>query len=165
MKSLIKLPLLVLFAGLTLSSCSTDSIDDKADAIELSLIEQEAKDIEIEILKLINDYRVSLDLNALKDMSLVKSVAFSHTDYMVDNNKVSHDNFFTRSNYLKSNAGAEKVSENVAYGYSSAETVVKAWIKSEGHRGTIEGDFTNFDISAEKNEKGRWYFTNIFIKK
>ncbi|TGV01144.1 CAP domain-containing protein [Flavivirga rizhaonensis] len=165
MKSLIKLPLLVLFAVLTLTSCSTDSIDDKADAIELSLVAQEAKDIEIEILKRINDYRVSLGLNALSDMSVVKSVAFSHTDYMVDNNKVSHDNFFTRSNYLKSNAGAEKVSENVAYGYSSAETVVKAWIKSEGHRGTIEGDFTNFDVSAEKNENGRWYFTNIFIKK
>ncbi|WP_303317521.1 CAP domain-containing protein [Flavivirga abyssicola] len=165
MKSLIKLPLLVLFAVLTFSSCSTDSIDDKADAIELSLVEQEAKDIEIEILKRINDYRISLGLNALNDMSVVKSVAFSHTDYMVDKNEVSHDNFFTRSNYLKSNAGAEKVSENVAYGYSSAETVVKAWIKSEGHRGTIEGDFTNFDISAEKNENGRWYFTNIFIKK
>ncbi|MDO5980697.1 CAP domain-containing protein [Flavivirga spongiicola] len=165
MKSLIKLPLLVLFAVLTFTSCSTDSIDDKADAMELSLVTKESKDIEIEILKLINEYRVSLELNALNDMSVVKSVAYSHTDYMVDQNEVSHDNFFTRSNYLKANAGAKKVSENVAYGYSSAQTVVKAWIKSDGHRGTIEGDFSNFDVSAEKNENGRWYFTNIFIKK
>ena len=165
MKSLIKLSLLVLFAVLTFTSCSTDSIDDKADAIELSLVAQQSKDIEIEILKLINDYRLSKELSALNDMSVVKSVAYSHTDYMVDQNEVSHDNFFTRSNYLKANAGAIKVSENVAYGYSSAETVVKAWIKSDGHRGTIEGDFTNFDISAEKNENGRWYYTNIFIKK
>ena len=59
----------------------------------------------------------------------------------------------------------KELSENVAYGYSTSQTVVKAWIKSDGHRGTIEGDFTNFDVSAEKSENGRWYFTNIFIKK
>ncbi len=165
MDTLTKLPILALLAVLAFTSCSTNSVEDTADSIELDLIALEAKDIEIEILNRINDYRQSLDLSTLNDMSVVKSVAYSHTDYMVDNNKVSHDHFYTRSNFLKQNAGAIKVSENVAYGYSSAKTVVEAWIRSEGHRGTIEGDFTYFDVSAEKNEKGRWYFTNIFIKK
>ena len=152
-------------AVFTFSSCSTDSIDDKAEAMELSLVQVEAKAIEVEILDLINDHRLSLGLNPLIDMPVVKSVAYSHTDYMVDNNVVSHDNFFARSNYLKSNAGAKKVSENVAYGYSSAESVVKAWIRSEGHKANIEGDYTNFDVSAERNQDGRYYYTNIFIKK
>ena len=57
------------------------------------------------------------------------------------------------------------MSENVAYGFTNAESVVNAWLNSEGHRHVIEGDFTNFDISAEKDEEGKWYFTNIFIKK
>ena len=165
MKSLIKLPVLALFAMLTFSSCSTDSLDDKADELELSLIPAEAKAIEIEILDLLNDHRLSQGLNPLGNMNLVKSVANSHTDYMVDNDVVSHDNFYTRSNYLKANAGAKRVSENVAYGYGTAQGVVNAWIKSESHKANLEGDFTNFDISAEKNEDGRWYFTNIFIKK
>jgi len=165
MKLLIKLPLLALFTVLTLSSCSTDSMDDKADAMELSLVTQEAKTIEVEILELINNHRLSLGLSPLAEMNIIKSVAYSHTDYMVDNDEVSHHNFFTRSNYLKSNAGAQKVSENVAFGYSSAESVVRAWIKSEAHKANLEGDFTNFDVSAEKNEEGRWYYTNIFIKK
>ena len=165
MKLFFKLPLLALFTVLTFSSCSTDSIDDKADAMELSLFSQEAKTIEVEILELINNHRLSLGLNPLAEMDVIKSVAYSHTDYMVDNDEVSHHNFFTRSNYLKLNAGAEKVSENVAFGYSSAESVVRAWIKSEAHKENLEGDFTNFDISAEKNEDGRWYYTNIFIKK
>jgi uncharacterized protein YkwD len=160
-----KLPVLALFAILTFSSCSTDSLDDKADELELSLIETQAKAIEIEILDLINDHRISNGLSLLEDMSLVKSVAYSHTDYMVDNDVVSHDNFYTRSNYLKANAGAKRVSENVAYGYGTAQGVVNAWIRSESHKANLEGDFTNFDISAEKNEDGRWYFTNIFIKK
>ena len=165
MKLFFKLPLLALFTVLTFSSCSTDSIDDKVDAMELSLFSKEAKTIEVEILELINNHRLSLGLNPLAEMDVIKSVAYSHTDYMVDNDEVSHHNFFTRSNYLKLNAGAEKVSENVAFGYSSAESVVRAWIKSEAHKENLEGDFTNFDISAEKNEDGRWYYTNIFIKK
>lgn len=165
MKLLIKLPILALFTVLTLSSCSTDSMDDKADAMELSLVTPEAKTIEVEILELINNHRLSLGLSPLAEMNIIKSVAYSHTDYMVDNDEVSHHNFFTRSNYLKSNAGAQKVSENVAFGYSSAESVVRAWIKSEAHKANLEGDYTNFDVSAEKNEEGRWYYTNIFIKK
>ena len=165
MNSLTKLPLLALFAVIMLSSCSTDSMDDKADALQISLVTQEAKSIEVEILDLINNHRLSLGLNPLAEMNLVKSVAYSHTDYMVDNDEVSHHNFYSRSDYLKSNAGAEKVSENVAFGYSSAESVVRAWIKSEAHKANLEGDYTNFDVSAEKNSEGRWYYTNIFIKK
>ena len=159
------MPLMVLLGVFTLFSCSTDSFDDNVDALEISLVDTQTKAIELEILDLINEHRLSLGLNSLEDMSIVKSVAYSHTDYMVDNDIVSHDNFYTRSDYLKSNIGAKKVSENVAYGYGTAEGVVNAWIKSESHKANLEGDYTNFDISAEKNADGRWYYTNIFIKK
>lgn len=165
MKLFTKVPIVVLLAVMSLLSCSTDNFDDNVDNLELSLVETQTKDIEVEILNLINDHRLSLGLNALNDMNIVKSVAYSHTDYMVDNDVVSHDNFYTRSNYLKSNIGAKKVSENVAYGYGTAQGVVNAWIKSESHKANLEGDYTNFDISAEKNKDGRWYYTNIFIKK
>jgi uncharacterized protein YkwD len=164
MKLLMKLPLLALLAMLSFS-CATDSLDDKADAIELSLIIPETKTIELEILELINNHRLALGLNALTNMTMVKSVAFSHTDYMVDKNEVSHANFYKRSDYLKANAGANKVSENVAYGYTSAQSVVNAWLKSEAHRANIEGDYTNFDVAAEENSEGKWYYTNIFIKR
>ena len=164
MKLLTKLPLLALLAVLTFS-CSTDSIDDKADAILENLNVPAAKTIEIEILELINNHRLSIGMNPLINMDVIKSQAFSHTDYMADNNVVNHDNFYVRSNFLKSNAGAVKVSENVAYGYSTAQSVVEAWIRSEGHKANIEGDFTNFDVSAEKGTDDKWYYTNIFIKK
>ena len=165
MKLFSKMPLMVLLGVFTLFSCSTDSFDDNVDTLEISLVDTQTKAIELEILDLINEHRLSLGLNSLEDMSIVKSVAYSHTDYMVDNDIVSHDNFYTRSDYLKSNIGAKKVSENVAYGYGTAEGVVNAWIKSESHKANLEGDYTNFDISAEKNADGRWYYTNIFIKK
>lgn len=167
MKLLPKLPIMAILAVM-LFSCTTDNIDtldDKVDAMEQTLITPETKTIEIEILEHINNYRLSIGLNPLKEMEVIKSVAYSHTDYMVDNDEVSHNNFFARSSYLKEKVGAKEVSENVAYGYSTGRTVVNAWLKSEGHKATIEGDFTNCDVSAEMNEAGRWYFTNIFIKK
>ncbi len=147
-------------------SCSPDLIeDDLTTSLSEELVVPEAKSIEIEILELINEYRISKGLCSLLTMDIVKSQAYSHTDYMIDQDNISHDNFYTRKAYLESKAGALSVSENVAYGYSYAESVVNAWINSDSHRETIEGDYTDFDISAEQNEEGVWFFTNIFVKK
>lgn len=61
--------------------------------------------------------------------------------------------------------GVRSVSENVAYGYRSADAVVKAWLKSKGHKENIEADNTHFGISVRQDADGRNYFTNIFVKK
>ncbi len=123
------------------------------------------KSIEAEILVLINNYRVANGLSVLNKLQTIKSQANTHTNYMIDQNKISHDFFYQRKEYLTQNANAVGVGENVAYGYSSAESVVNAWVKSESHKKNIEGNFTHFEISAEKDNDGKWYFTNIFIKK
>ena len=165
MKAKKLLPLLAIVALLGFTSCSTDSAaEDQINSIEVPVAPQ-AKQIEIEIMQLINAYRINQGLNPLNDHSTVKAVASTHTDYMVEVNNVSHDNFFQRKQSLQINASANIVSENVAYGFSSAESVVNAWLNSASHRENIEGDFTDFDISAEKNNEGKWYFTNIFIKR
>jgi len=164
MKLITKLPLLAMLA-LCSFSCTIESLDETATPLELNLTSQQTKTIEVEILELINAHRLSIGLNILEDMTIVKSVAHTHTDYMLKNAVVSHDNFYSRSSYLKNNIGVSKVSENVAYGYTNAESVVKAWLKSEAHKANIEGDYTNFDISAEENIDGKWYYTNIFIHK
>ena len=159
------LPLLALMALLTFSSCSTEDFpDDNIDAISLQYAPA-PKEIEIEILELINEHRIGLGLNSLNSLSIVKSVAFTHTDYMVEVNNVNHDNFFQRKNSLVQNANAKVVSENVAYAYSTAQSVVNAWINSDSHRENIEGDYTDFEVSAEQNNDGKWYYTNIFIKR
>lgn len=164
MKPRILLPIMALMAVLTFS-CSTDSFPEE-DINTISLQDAPApKVIELEILERINTHRINLGLNPLNNLNIIKAVAYSHTDYMVSVNAVNHDYFFQRKESLVQNAAATKVSENVAYAFSSAEAVVNAWINSDGHRGNIEGDYTDFDISAEKDENGKWYYTNIFIKR
>ena len=81
---------------------------------------------------------------------------------MIVNNKVSHDNFFERSDYLKAN-GASSVSENVAFGYRTAQEVVDGWLNSPSHKEAIEGDFTHSGISAAQTESGVNFFTHIFV--
>ena len=165
MKLPTSLPVLALLALLSLSSCSTDAIEeDKIDAISNSYVPQ-TKTIEVEILELINTHRIGLGLTPLSDMSAIKAQAFGHTDYMIKNDEVSHANFYQRKTNLVNNAGAISVAENVAYAFSSSQSVVNAWLNSPEHRDNIEGDYTDFDVSAEQNDAGKWYFTNIFIKR
>lgn len=159
------LPLLAIIATLSFTSCATDTMEDDAlNAIEVPIAPQ-AKLIEIEIMELINEYRINEGLNSLQNHNTVKAVAFTHTDYMIEADNVSHDNFFLRKQSLQVNASANVVSENVAFGFSSAQAVVNAWLNSPSHKENIEGDFTDFDVSAEKDVNGKWYFTNIFIKR
>jgi uncharacterized protein YkwD len=158
------LPLTALFMLLTFS-CSTDSIEeDKIEAIASTFVPQ-TKAIEVEVLELINNHRINIGLSPLNGMTTIKAQAYGHTDYMIENDEVSHANFFQRKNNLINDAGALSVAENVAYAFTTPESVVNAWLNSEGHKNVIEGDYTNFDISAEKDENGKWYYTNIFIKK
>lgn len=159
------LPFMAIVALLGFTSCSTDTAaEDQINSIEVPVAPQ-AKLIEIEIMELINAHRINEGLNPLNDHSTVKAVAYTHTDYMIEVNNVSHDNFFQRKQSLQVNANANIVSENVAYGFNSAESVVNAWLNSPSHKENIEGDYTDFDISAEQNNEGKWYFTNIFIKR
>ncbi|TPV32525.1 CAP domain-containing protein [Paucihalobacter ruber] len=164
MKVSMTLPLLAFIALVGFTSCSTESFPEEVSTLNINQAPQ-AKVIELEIMELINEHRISIGLTPLRNHNVVKSVAFSHTDYMIEVNQVNHDNFFQRKSSLEQHARASRVAENVAYSFNSAQAVVNAWLKSEGHRETIEGDFTDFDISAEQNEQGRWYYTNIFIKR
>lgn len=161
MKTLLNLLFLVLFSAFA-TSCSTESSDE----LQLQDVTiPETKTIEVEIMELINVYRIEKGLNALSNHDLVKSQAFNHSDYMAEANNVSHANFYSRKTFLVNNAGASVVTENVAYGFTSAQSVVNAWINSDDHRKNMEGNYTDFDVSAEQNEQGKWYFTNIFMNR
>ena len=121
--------------------------------------------IELELMNLVNIHRADLGLSKLNRLSLVSNEAKIHTNYMVEKELLSHDNFDLRTTNLIKNIGATKVGENVAYGYQNAGEMLKAWLNSQKHRQVIEGDeYTNFGISAKKNSAGRYYVTQIFIQ-
>lgn len=118
----------------------------------------------LEILAAVNEYRSSLDLPPLSDHQVSETLALSHSAYMAENNRASHDNFFQRSDYLI-NRGAESVSENVAYGYATAQSVLQGWLESPSHKAAIEGnEFTHTGIAVVSNDVGIKYYTQLFVE-
>ncbi|WP_224490109.1 CAP domain-containing protein [Robertkochia flava] len=146
--------------GCILFSCSPDPGE------ELYVPHAEVvTDLQSEVFELINAHRDSLGLNPLTNLDLAYLKAEEHTEYMIASGKVSHDFFYDREAYLVAHADAEQVAENVAFAFSTAKGVVKAWLESPSHKSIIEGDFSHASICAMKGSDGSYFYTHLFIKK
>lgn len=124
-----------------------------------------ATDFEKQVLDAVNEYRSSLGLNTLVFTDNAYDEAESHTEYMISKGQLSHDNFRTRASRISQNTNASYVAENVAKNYNTAETVLNAWLNSNSHKNTIEGDFTHTTITVRKDANETLFYTQIFIKK
>lgn len=146
-------------------SCSVEEDVEMFDEYNSINITVEYTQMDNEIVEIINDHRRLKGLSELQVLNEASIEAIAHNQYMVENGEPSHDYFFKRSDKLKKVVNAKSVAENVGYGYSSAQSIVNAWLKSASHRKNIENPgFTDFGISTKKDEAGRNYFTNIFVK-
>ena len=159
--------LLVLILGFALFSCSSD--EDEIFTNDIEILEDVSLSytvFEYQILDLVNEYRNSEGMSTLKILNVVSQQAIDHNEYMISVGKANHENFSVRHQNLVKNAGAKNVGENVAYGFSTAEAVMNAWIKSEGHRlNLLKESHTDVGISIMQDEQGRNYFTQIFIER
>lgn len=151
-----------------MNACSADTAEANLDTsapTEALVANYTYNDTEIETMRLINEYRVSIGLNALERINHISFKCEEHNKYMIANNVVNHNDFTARSSNITSVLGAKKVGENVAYNYKTPEAALKAWLDSQGHRENIEGDFTHFGLSVTTDPAtGKKYYTNIFVK-
>ena len=139
---------------------------DAIEALQKELNVGRYSSLENEVLILLNDFRTSQGMEALKRAAVISSVSENHTQYMINSDEISHDNFVKRHRELVSKANATQVGENVAFGYSSARGVVNGWQTSDAHRAIIlTKSYTHFGISVSADAQGRNYFTNIFIER
>jgi uncharacterized protein YkwD len=165
---LLKTSLLAMVLLLTVASCTKDEdgVTEEANySIDVNLAKETDWQMANEILDLVNEHRNSLGLRTIaRDQQYASAYAVEHTKYMIDLNKINHDNFSTRSSALK-DRGASSVAENVAMGYTTAESVVNAWLHSPTHKNVIEGNYTHSGFGVMQNSSGRYYFTQIFYRK
>jgi uncharacterized protein YkwD len=120
-------------------------------------------EIELEIVKLINEHRVSVGLKALKINDFMSNQAKNHNDYMIKTNNFGHDNFDTRYETITKELGSGYMGENVAKQQKTAKEVVDTWLNSKLHKENIEGDkYTSTGIAVTADANGVLYFTNIF---
>ncbi|MBS3993411.1 MAG: CAP domain-containing protein [Bacteroidetes bacterium] len=158
--------LLVLFITvIALTSCSKEDDIFNSPVVSTELVTFN-NSLENEVLTLVNIHREGLGLSKVAALAPAYSEAINHTKYMIDQNKISHDNFEVRSRNLMTSAKAKVVLENVAAGYTTAEGVVNGWLNSELHRKNIEDSSVQFmSVSVQQNASGRNYYTQIFVGK
>ncbi|MDT7829017.1 CAP domain-containing protein [Pricia sp. S334] len=158
MKMRIHLMVLAVFTC-ALVSCSKES-GETLNSVE----RQNVREVEKELLSLVNDHRVSLGKNALQFNATAYDQANVHTDYMIGKGAINHDNFTIRASAISKEVDAQFVAENVAKDYSTASGAFVGWLSSANHKHTMEDDFTHTAISVKKDENGTAYFTQIFYR-
>lgn len=156
--------LLVVFVA-TFASCSSfETVEEQEELFEsTSFVEMNPS--EEALFNIINEHRISIGLNALKFDSAAYQVAQNHNAYMINANRISHENFTDRATELNKKAMAVRVGENVARSFPTQEGVLQAWLNSSTHKETIESDYTHTGISITTNPDGEPYFTQMFFSK
>ncbi len=165
MKAKLLSVLLLVAIVFTMNSCSSDSSETTpSESSNQRIMSYTYNSSELETMNIINEYRVSVGLNPLQQINHISYKSEEHDDYMITNNVVNHNNFVERSENLISVLSAKRVGENVAYNYSTPQSVVNAWLNSPSHKENIVGDYTHFGIAIKTNADGKKYYTNIFVK-
>lgn len=128
-----------------------------------------------EVLRLVNERRAAgatcgsrgnfAATTALSWNTALTTAAYGHSRDMADNNYFSHtsrdgrtfDQRITAAGYRWSRAG-----ENIAAGYTSAQSVVNGWMASEGHCANLMNpNFRDMGLACARNAGSRygWYWT------
>ncbi|MEG4031403.1 MULTISPECIES: CAP domain-containing protein [unclassified Microcoleus] len=123
-------------------------------------------DLEKAVNQQINQYRASKKLPPLSIDPRITQIARIHSENMAKGKvSFSHDGFEGRAKAIT--IPYQSVAENLAYNFGYNDPVrnaVEGWIKSDGHRKNMEGQFNVTGIGVAKNAKGEYYFTQLFVR-
>ncbi|NKI31411.1 CAP domain-containing protein [Croceivirga thetidis] len=146
------------------TSCSkTELVEDEEIYETTALLTMSTS--EEDLFNMVNTHRVEMGLNKLEFSSEAYKYAEEHNEYMIEQNKLSHDFFSSRASNLSNETGAVYVGENVAKEYNTNLGAFQGWYNSPPHRKTMEGEFTHAAVSIVVSPRGVPYFTQIFYRK
>jgi uncharacterized protein YkwD len=111
----------------------------------------------------VNAYRVSIGLEPLIWDRGVAAVARAHSRNMVAHHFFSHtdpDGLRSKDRFAAAGIRYAAMGENIAYGHETGASVLKAWLKSPGHRANIE------DPTYTRHGVGKvgTYWTHDFLR-
>ena len=146
------------------------NIDPKKINISTSntTVSQNMNELEKSVFAGINKYRKSRNLPMLQWDGTIAQESRIHAQQMATRKTTfSHDGFKKRVEIISQKIPYKAAAENIAVnmGFSNpGEKAVVGWINSPGHHKNIVGDFNLTGIGIAKNNEGKYYFNQIFIK-
>lgn len=118
---------------------------------------------ELEGIRLLNEHRASIGLGTVTKNDFISNQCLGHNKYMIQQGKPSHDYFVDRSTAIQKYLNVRGVSEIVAFGYNTPQSVVSAWLNSPSHKAALEGpNHKRIGYSLRTDANGRKYYTAIF---
>jgi hypothetical protein len=129
-----------------------------ANALDLSPLEQQ-------IVDLTNAERKAAGLGELKPSEKLFIAARAHSANQAKQKTMSHvlDGKSVESRVKEAGYDYFKVGENVALNQPDAESVLKSWMDSPGHRENIlTPAFTEIGVGVVKDDSGEPYYTQVF---
>ncbi|MGK7958124.1 MAG: CAP domain-containing protein [Crocosphaera sp.] len=127
------------------------------------------KALEEETYREINQYRISKNLPPLKMNLQITQQARIHSERMAaDIIPISNENLEQLLKIISFSTPYEKGVENLAThedDYNPVQATLKQWLNNPQNRRNIEGKFDETGIGVAQNNQGKYYFTQIFIKK
>ena len=116
-----------------------------------------------ELIQLVNDHRLSIGKALLIRNSTADKLAAEHANYMTSKKEVNNDNFESRWEALEQKVNAQEISENIGFDVS-AQKAMDACLNNIWLKVNVEGDYTHTGIAVKKDEKGNYYYTQIFYR-
>ncbi len=126
-----------------------------------------ANSIETEVATLVNKYRSEAGLPPLKLVEDVSNVARVKSEDMRDNRYFDHNSPVYGDPFSMLNTfgiSYKTAGENIAKGQKTAESVMNAWMNSEGHRKNIMNpSFKEIGVGYVTDSSGTTYWTQQFV--
>lgn len=148
-------------AGEKQSSCSRCG-QTRSEAIPKLESSASSNDFASEVVRLVNIERASYGLSPLKENSKLGEYAQLRSTEIVSNFAHERPDGSSPLKYVLGLGGMRTCGENIAWGQSTPEAVVTAWMNSPGHRANIlKEDFTMIGVGCYKSGD-TYYWTQIF---
>jgi uncharacterized protein YkwD len=125
-------------------------------------------DLERQVVRLVNEYRIARGLARLTYDTAVARVARAHSiDMAAGRVPMGHDGFNRRADAVERIERFDEIAENVALNdYARERTVaiaLRGWLGSAHHLENIEGAFTVTGVGVARAHDGTFYYTQIFV--
>lgn len=117
-----------------------------------------------QVVKLVNEERAKAGLNELTIDKNIESAAIVRAKEITQSFSHTRPNGSNFSTVLKEQGISYRgAGENIAWGQTTPEEVMKAWMNSEGHRANIlNSKFTKIGVGHYENAKGTDYWAQLF---
>lgn len=126
------------------------------------------KEFQIRVVQLVNKERAAAGLSALTEKAELDKVATLKSEDMAKLGYFDHTSptYGTPFQMLKQfGINYSAAGENIAYGQSSPEEVMKGWMNSPGHRANIlNSNYTQIGVGIAKKPNGQLVWTQTFLR-